>query len=64
MGAKTAKMLSASLEGHLEAVFWSVAAEGTARAKDIASQLKVRARLRYRCSTVAGGEKVYSLPAV
>jgi DtxR family transcriptional regulator, Mn-dependent transcriptional regulator len=43
MESKAASSLSASLEDYLEAIFWTVAAEGAARAKDIARQLKVKA---------------------
>lgn len=43
MGLKTASSLSASLEDYLKVIFWTVAAEGAARAKDIAQQLKVKA---------------------
>lgn len=43
MCAKTANTLSASLEDYLEVIFWTVAAQGAARVKDIARQLKVKA---------------------
>lgn len=43
MCAKTANSLSASLEDYLEVIFWTVAAQGAARVKDIARQLKVKA---------------------
>lgn len=37
------KSLSASLEVYLQAIFWTVAAKGAARARDIARQLGVKA---------------------
>ncbi len=37
------KSLSASLEDYLQAIFWTVAAKGAARAKDIARRLGVKA---------------------
>jgi DtxR family transcriptional regulator, Mn-dependent transcriptional regulator len=37
------KSLSASLEDYLQAIFWTVAAKGAARAKDVAKQLGVKA---------------------
>jgi len=43
MESSPGRSLSASLEDYLEAIFWAVAAEGAARAKDIARQLKVKA---------------------
>ncbi len=43
MSPKTTSLLSASLEDYLEVIFWTVAGEGAARAKDIARQLKVKA---------------------
>ena len=43
VNAKTANSLSASLEDYLEVIFWTVAAQGAARVKDIARQLKVKA---------------------
>ncbi|UCD48597.1 MAG: metal-dependent transcriptional regulator [Phycisphaerales bacterium] len=43
MDSKPGSSLSASLEDYLETIFWVVAAEGAARAKDIARQLKVKA---------------------
>lgn len=43
MCAKALGQLSASLEDYLEAIFWAVAANGTARARDIARKLKVKA---------------------
>jgi DtxR family Mn-dependent transcriptional regulator len=43
MDVKTTSELSASLEDYLEAIFWTVAAKGAARTRDIAKQLKVKA---------------------
>lgn len=43
MTFESAKSLSPSLEDYLQAIFWTVAAKGTARAKDIARQLEVKA---------------------
>jgi len=43
MDSKIAGTLSASLEDYLKVIFWMVAGEGAARAKDIARQLKVKA---------------------
>ena len=43
MNAKATSQLSASLEDYLEVIFWTVAAKGSARARDIAKQLKVKA---------------------
>ncbi len=43
VNSKRTKTLSASLEDYLEAIFWTVAAQGAARVKDIARQLKVKA---------------------
>jgi DtxR family transcriptional regulator, Mn-dependent transcriptional regulator len=43
MSAKATNSLSASLEDYLEVIFWTVAAQGAARVKDIARQLKVKA---------------------
>jgi len=43
MESNASGSLSASLEDYLEVIFWTVAAEGAARAKDIAKQLKVKA---------------------
>lgn len=43
MAFLSAKSLSPSLEDYLQAIFWTVAAKGTARAKDIARQLGVKA---------------------
>lgn len=40
---ESTKSLSASLEDYLQAIFWTVAAKGAARAKDIARQLGVKA---------------------
>ena len=52
------RQLSASLEDYLEAIFWIIQSKGTARAKDIAKRLRVKA------SSVTGalqalGEKKY-----
>jgi DtxR family Mn-dependent transcriptional regulator len=43
MSAKSANLLSASLEDYLEVILWSVAAHGAARVRDIARQLQVQA---------------------
>lgn len=43
MSAKAVSQLSASLEDYLEAIFWTVAAKGAARTRDIAKQLQVKA---------------------
>lgn len=43
MSAKALGQLSASLEEYLEAIFWAVAANGAARARDISRKLKVKA---------------------
>lgn len=43
MALEPAETLSASLEDYLQAIFWTVAAKGAARAKDIARQLEVKA---------------------
>lgn len=43
MTLESTKSLSASLEDYLQAIFWTVAAKGAARAKDIAKQLEVKA---------------------
>ena len=40
MTFESTKSLSASLEDYLQAIFWTAAATGAARAKDIARQLK------------------------
>jgi DtxR family Mn-dependent transcriptional regulator len=40
---ESTRSLSASLEDYLQAIFWTVAAKGAARAKDIARQLGVKA---------------------
>ena len=43
MEMKSANSLSASLEAYLEVILWSVAANGAARVRDIAGQLRVQA---------------------
>ncbi|MDI9433991.1 MAG: metal-dependent transcriptional regulator [Planctomycetota bacterium] len=43
MTFESTKSLSASLEDYLQAIFWTAAATGAARAKDIARQLGVKA---------------------
>ena len=43
MSAEAVSQLSASLEDYLEAIFWTVAAKGAARTRDIAKRLKVKA---------------------
>jgi DtxR family Mn-dependent transcriptional regulator len=43
MSTKALGQLSASLEDYLETIFWAVAANGVARARDISRKLKVKA---------------------
>ncbi len=43
MSVKSADTLSASLEDYLDVILWSVAANGAARVRDIAGQLRVQA---------------------